>query len=162
MLRNGKDRVDKALHVHGLVLPTLLIELVNGGRWLHPGDDALHDLMPWFESPLDFLTSTEGMRRESRSLTLFADDPPSSHLFRQTRGSIATAGVELPWLDVEQAVLIAVNRIPGDDVAMALDYRTDPADPRVVASDFWTDPKRCSWQAVTPTFSQLVEVLRLV
>lgn len=52
--------------------------------------------------------------------------------------------------------------IPGDDVAMALDYRTDPADPRVVASDFWTDPKRCSWQAVTPSFSQLVEVLRLV
>ncbi|MDO3684358.1 hypothetical protein [Micromonospora sp. C28ISP2-4] len=154
--------MEKALHVNGLVLPVLLIELLNGGRWRHPGDDVLRELMPWFESPLDFLTSIEGMRRESRSLTLLADDPPSSHLFRQTRGSIATASVELPWLDVEQAVLIAVNRIPGDDVAMALDYRTDPADPQVVASDFWTDPKQCSWQAVAPTFSQLVEVLRLL
>ncbi|WP_143740281.1 hypothetical protein [Micromonospora echinospora] len=102
------------------------------------------------------------MRRESRTLTELADDPPPSHLFRQTRGSISTVGVELPWLDAEQAVFIAVDRIPGDDVAMALDYRTDPADPRVVVSDFWTDPKQCSWRAVAPTFSQLVEILRLV
>ncbi|ATO15550.1 hypothetical protein O7600_20055 [Micromonospora sp. WMMA1998] len=154
--------MENTLDVNGLVLPTLLTELLNGGRWRHPGDDVLRDLMPWFESPLDFLTSSEQIRGESRSLTLFADDPPSSHLFREARGSISTAGVELPWLDAEQAVLIAVNRIPGDDVAMALDYRTDPADPRVVASDFWTDPKQCSWRTVTPTFSQLVEILRLV
>jgi hypothetical protein len=45
---------------------------------------------------------------------------------------------------------------------MALDYRTDADDPRVVASDFWTDPKQCSWRAVAPAFSQLVEILRLV
>jgi hypothetical protein len=59
-------------------------------------------------------------------------------------------------------VLIAVNRILGEDVAMALDYRTDAADPQVVASDCWTDPQQCSWRIVTPTFSQLVEILRLV
>ncbi|MFD6568150.1 hypothetical protein [Micromonospora profundi] len=153
--------MESSLHVNGLVLPALLTELLNVGRWRHPGDDVLRDLMPWFRSPLDFLTSIEGMRSESGSLTMFADDPPSSHLFRQTRGSVATASVELPWLDVEKAVLIAVNRIPGDDVAMALDYRTDPAEPRVVASDFRTDPKQCSWRTVAPTFSQLVKVLRL-
>jgi hypothetical protein len=37
-------------------------------------------------------------------------------------------------------VLVAVNQRPGDDVAIELDYRTDPADPRVVGSGFWTDP----------------------
>ncbi|MFI6820390.1 hypothetical protein ACIBJE_05470 [Micromonospora sp. NPDC050187] len=86
----------KALHVNGLLLPALLTELLHVGRWRHPGDDVLRDLMPWFESPLDFLTNI------------------------------------------------------------------DPADPRVVVSDFWTDPKQCSWRAVAPTFSQLVEILRLV
>jgi hypothetical protein len=101
------------------------------------------------------------MRRESASLTEFADDPPSSWLFRQVRGSVSTASVELPWLDAEQAVVIAVNRILGDDVAMALDYRPDAADPRVVASDFWTDPTRCSWRTVTPAFSQLTKIFRL-
>jgi hypothetical protein len=65
------------------------------------------------------------------------------------------------WLDVEQAVLIAVNRILGDDVAIALDYRTNPADPRVVASDFWTNPHQCSWRTVTPTFSEFVRLLQL-
>jgi hypothetical protein len=154
-------RVENPLHVNGLTLPALMTELLNTARWRHPGDEVLRDLMPWFESPLDFLTSVEKMRSESRSLTMFANDPPSSHLFREARGSTATASVELPWLDAEQAVLIAVNRILGDDVAMALDYRTDAADPQVVASDFWTDPQQCSWRVVAPTFSQLVEILRL-
>ncbi|MGC5029348.1 hypothetical protein [Micromonospora sp. DT229] len=49
--------------------------------------------------------------------------------------------------------MIAINRIPGDDVAMALNYRTAAADPHVVASDFWTDREQCSRRAVTPTFS---------
>ncbi|WP_435207425.1 hypothetical protein [Micromonospora sp. bgisy143] len=155
-------RVENPLHVNGLVLPALMTELLNAGHWRHPGDEVLRDLMPWFESPLDFLASVEGMRGASESLTMFADDLPSSLVFRQALGSTANASVELPWLDAEQAVLIAVSRIHGDDVAMALDYRTDAADPQVVASDFWTDPEQCSWRIVAPVFSQLVEVLRLV
>jgi hypothetical protein len=39
------------------------------------------------------------------------------------RGSV-TGPSDLPWLDIEQAFNIAVNRRPGDDVAIALDYRT--------------------------------------
>ena len=39
------------------------------------------------------------------------------------------------------AVLIAVNRRPGDDVAIALDYRSSAEDPAVVASDACTHPK---------------------
>jgi hypothetical protein len=153
--------VDEHQGVNGLELPAQLLELLSTGRWEHPGDQVLRDLMPWFESPLDFLTSIDWMRRESRSLTQFADDPSLAQLFRETRGSNAIGPVNLPWIDVEQAVLIAVNRLPGDDVAMALDYRTDPANPRVVASDFWTNPRQCSWRVVTPTFSQLVQKLGL-
>ena len=147
--------------VNGLVLPGQLVELMNTGGWQHPGDQALRDLMPWFEDPLLFLTSINWMRRETPSLSQFADDPPSAQLFRVTRGSTAESPVDLPWLDVERAVLIAVNRQPGDDVAMALDYRSDPTDPRIVASDFWTNPKQCSWRMVAPTFSHLLDHLGL-
>jgi hypothetical protein len=115
--------------------------------------------VPWFEDPLVFLTSVEGMRRESRSLGMMVDDEPSSRLFRALRGGRERQSVDLPWLDVEQAVLIAVNRNPGDDVALALDYRTSTADPRVVASDFWTDPRQCPWRTVTPTFTEFVSRL---
>lgn len=65
-------------------------------------------------------------------------------------------GSILPWLDVDKAFLVAVNKHPGDDVAIALDYRTDSIHPRVVASDFWTEPGICSWREVTSTFSALV------
>lgn len=55
--------------------------------------------------------------------------------FHLRPGSTQPEPVELPWLDVEQAVFIAVNREPGADLGIALDDRTSRDDPRVVASD---------------------------
>jgi hypothetical protein len=117
--------------------------------------------MPWFEDPLILLASLDQIQRESRSLDMSADDEPSAHLFRTLRGSRVAHAVDLPWLDIEKAVLIGVNRNPGDDVAVALDYRTDPLDPRVVASDFWTNPQQCAWRTVAPTFTELAARLQL-
>src|SRR4051794_22953722 len=102
--------MDREGAANDLTLPALLTELLREGRWRHPGDDALHHLMPWFESPLAFLNRIEWIRSESRTLTLFTDDPRSSQLFRELRGSASAELNPLTWLDVEQAVLIAVNR----------------------------------------------------
>ena len=118
-------------------------------------------MMPWFEDPLHFLPDVQAMARESKSLGSLTDDDLSAQLFRQARGTERSEPVELPWLDVDKALLIAVNERPGDDVAVALDYRTAPADPRVVASDFWTEPGPCSWRQVAPTFSAFVAALDL-
>jgi hypothetical protein len=41
-------------------------------------------------------------------------------------------------------------------------YRSDPADPRVLASDFWTDPKQCTWRIVAPTLAAFVAALGLL
>ena len=112
--------------------------------------------MPWFKDPLHFLTSVQAMARESSSLDFLTEDDASAQLFRQARGADRAKPIGLPWLDVDKALLVAVNERPGDDVAVALDYRTDSADPRVVASDFWTEPGPCSWREVAPTFSALV------
>jgi hypothetical protein len=144
--------------VRGLAVPTELVSLLDQGRWRHPGDAAMTRMIPWFESPLDFLTSTAAMEFESGSLDMSADDP-SLAFFREARRSRTGGPVELPWLDVEQAFLIAVNRVPGDDVALALDYRTDPSDPRVVGSDFWADPRLCEWRVVAPSLSAFVAEL---
>jgi hypothetical protein len=147
--------------VRGLPLPSLLTDMLTDGRWRHPGDAALRDLVPWFESPLAFLASANQMDQESAALDMFADDELSSQLFRTMRGSVHSEAVELPWLDTERAVLIAVNSIPGDDVAVALDYRQDHGNPRVVASDFWTDPKQCSWRIVAASFAAFATGLGL-
>ncbi|MDN3029485.1 hypothetical protein [Streptomyces sp. S.PB5] len=147
--------------VRGLVLPARLSALMREGRWRHPGDAELTKLIPWFEDPLDFLTSAEQMRRESRSLDRLADDPRLRELFRTVRGSSCPAAVDLPWLDTEQAILIAVNRRAGDDVALALDYRAGAVDPRVVGSDCWTSSRECAWRVVAPAFSSFADALGL-
>lgn len=144
------------VRIRGLVVPPLLLPLLRDGRWRHPGETILARTMPWFEDPLHFLTSVEAMARESHSLASLTEDAASAQLFRQARGTERPEPIDLPWLDVDMAFLIAVNERPGDDVAIALDYRTDPTDPRVLASDFWTEPGPCSWREVAPAFSALV------
>ena len=144
--------------VRGLLLPGLLAGLLARGLWQHPGDEVLRHAMPWFESPVDFLGSTEGMERESRSLDLCAQGERNSCFFRVTQGS-ATGETALPWLDAELAVIIAVNRVPGDDIAIALDYRGDPANPAVVASDVWTEPPGFIWRSVAPSFPAFAAML---
>lgn len=149
------DRGEQDRTVRGLQLPAPLVLLLRSGRWRDPEQGALRSVIPWFEDPLVFLTSVEGIRRESMSLDMLAADEPSSRVFALGDGR-EQRSVDLPRLDVERAVLIAVNRNAGDDVALALDYRSDPADPRVVASDFWTDPRQCAWRIVTHTFTEFI------
>lgn len=151
------------MHVRGLVLPALLAELLASGRWRHPGDEVLHAALPWFEDPVDFLSTTDRMERESRFLDMCADDERGSRMLHVTRGSVV-GKIWLPWLDAEAAVLIAVNRHPGDDVAIALDYRNDAKDPAVVASDpwTWTYPSAYLWRPVAPAFAAFAAMLGIL
>jgi hypothetical protein len=147
--------------VNGLPLPELLVELLQQNRWQHPGDDVIRQLIPYLREPVDFLQSVEKMCFESPGF--LADDPIISTKFHLVRGSEKSIPIDLPWLDVERMVFLAVNRIPGDDVGIALDYRADWSDPRVVASNIWNVPKGvyCIWQEVTPTFSHFAMLLGL-
>ncbi|WP_416956068.1 hypothetical protein [Streptomyces sp. Agncl-13] len=106
--------------VRGLALPAQLTSLLDQGRWRHPGDAEMARLIPWFESPVDFLATAGQMEWESSSLDTFDDDRYAAFL-HVARGGGQETPVELPWLDVEKAFFIAVNRVPGDDVGLALD-----------------------------------------
>ena len=117
--------------------------------------------LPWFEDPVVFLSSVRAMEWQSESLDFEADDEASSRLFRVARGS-AAGPVRLPWLDTELSFFIAINRNPGDDVAIALDYRGDAGEPAVVASDFWTEPIACLWRPVAPSFEAFAAMLGIV
>ncbi|MEV8099767.1 hypothetical protein [Kitasatospora sp. NPDC085879] len=147
--------------VRGLPLPRLLLDLIADGRWRHPGDEALAAALPWFTDPLELLADAAAVRRQSASLDDLSGEDLGP-LFRQARGSTADGPVELPWLDAERAVLIAVARTVGDDIALALDYRTDLADPRVVGSDIWTNPQEYTWRVAAPSFSAFAAALGLL
>jgi hypothetical protein len=117
--------------------------------------------MPWFRDPLDFLASTQQMERESQALDRLIQDDEMAALFRLAREPVATGPVELPWLDVDRAFFVAMARHAGDDTAVALDYRTSSADPRVVASDVWANSAPYAWRIGAETFSEFVAALRL-
>jgi hypothetical protein len=108
---------------------------------------------------LDFLADQDEMERQSRALVRLADDQELADLFHLARPRDGHP-VELPWLDVDHAILVAVSHA-GDDTAIALDYRTDPTNPRVVGSDAWTLPSQYHWRTITPALSSFVEALGL-
>lgn len=116
--------------------------------------------MPWFRDPLNFLASTHVMERESRALDHLVDDETTAQIFGLARCSVRAGQVDLPRLDVDRAFFVAVADA-GDDTAVALDYRTSALDPRVVASDIWTDSVRGDWRVVAETFSAFVYRLGL-
>jgi hypothetical protein len=148
------------LTVNGWPLPELLVALIRDGHWVHPGDARLRELVPFMVDPVVFLGTPEAMARESTGH--LADDPRSSAVFHMVRGCRGrfVKPIELPWLDADRYVFVAVNRWPGDDVGIALDYRTDVRDPRVVASDWGSGPG-CIWREVAPTFGGFARLLGL-
>lgn len=140
-----------------LLLPSLLCELLSSGRWEHPGDEILCQQIPFVLEPLLFLTSPAEMLKESGPL--MSSDSIESDVFSEYRGSLVEKR-DLPWIDVERSLTIICNKIPGDDVIVALDYRDDMANPRVIGSD-WSLGNKVIYQEISLTFEQFVDRLGL-
>lgn len=113
-------------------------------------------MIPFLLAPVNFLLHVEAMRFESTGWS--ADNPQASGYFQEYRGS-RDGERDLPWLDAEKSLFIAVSRKIGADLGIALDYRTSIEDPRVVASDWWRDKNelRCNWRQVEAQFTDFVE-----
>ena len=133
-----------------------------GGRWRHPGDEQLRRIIPFFHEPVDFLSNIESMSRESSGK--LADIPQMVEVFYEKRGSTSAEPIMLPWLDAEKSVFIAVTRFGGDDIGIALDYRSSFLDPAVVANDWHTRPNGCVWRESrrSSNFSAFVGILSAV
>src|SRR6185312_14115493 len=119
-------------------IPDALLRLIETGQWRHPGDEALRSIVPFVHEPLDFLCSIESIQAQSASIR-------SSSLegLGIVNSSSARSGDPL-LLNADRALLIAINRHRGDDVAIALDFRANATEPRVVASAW--EPGRCIWR----------------
>jgi hypothetical protein len=140
------------------IVPPLLIELINTARWKQPPDETIKKVIPFLQEPMDFLPGIDAMQQESTGF--LADSPEMSELFHEYRGSKVPER-ELPWLDVDKALFIAVNRIAGADIGIVLDYRTGLEDPRVVASDWGSGDNTHHWREVESRFSDFVKKLGL-
>ncbi len=140
----------------GFPLPPKLIELLETGRWVHPGDEVMLAKVPFIHDPLVFRGSHE----------LLSDLPPlmGEHEFEndslfEYRGSMVNDR-DLPWIDVEKRRIMIYNKYPGDDVSIALDYRTGIKSPRVVGSD-WHSGSGCMYRQISESFDEFALLIGL-
>lgn len=151
------DRQDLEQQRRELFLPSTLIELIESGRWVHPSDQVMLSKIPFIRDPLVFLGSKENMIFESGPL--MSPDEAENKMFSEYRGSVFDKR-DLPWIDVEKTLFIICNKWPGDDVGIALDYRTGNESPRVVGGD-WHSGEGCIYREISPSFDRFVEYLGL-
>lgn len=83
-------------------------------------------------------------------------DEDEDEIFHAYRGSSVEERA-LPWADIEKWHFIAVSKYPGDDVAIALDYRTSPA--RVIGTSWST--KENHWKLIAKDIDVFVDMLNL-
>lgn len=140
-----------------LVLPALLLEMINSGRWRHPGEAVMRAKIPFIHDPLIFLRDQAQMLRESGPL--MRQVASEQACFSEYRGSVVAAR-ELPWIDVEKTLFICSNKRLGDDVGIALDYRMGNV-PRVIGSDWHSISDRCVYREISSSFDEFVMLLGL-
>lgn len=137
-------------------IPILLQALIETGRWQHPGDDVLRRAVPKLSDLVDFrgwMPRTVAAEIES---SFTQENWETFKLYRNGQPQR-----KLPWLNADKAIFIAVNRIPGDDVAIVLDYRDCVDDPSVVAS-CWPDNKYHEWFLVAESFDEFARTIGLM
>ena len=156
MLRLSRERKPMSLKVreNQMPLPPLLLDLMASKRWRQPSDAAIFAAIPFLREPVDFLLTDAHMRFESQGQCVGL-----THM-REFRGS-ESGDRPLPWIDADLSLFTAVNRESGADFGIALDFRTSYDDPRVVASDWWTDDHTLYWREAFSTFSSFVAAIRL-
>jgi len=131
-----------------------MLQLMETGEWVHPGDVVLQTIIPELYAPIfdpvDFLATIEAIERNSK-IPLGGEFMMET--YKEGLGSKSNVP-DLPWVDAEKRLLIAVCGVPGADVGIALDYRTSKNDPRVVSLIYGGDNDGFNWTYVAASFTE--------
>lgn len=147
----------KTYTINNLPVPQLLIKLMKEGKWKNPKKEIIKEVIPFFKYDIDFLRTIEEMRSESQGICEDVD------FFFEKRSSKDDKAKKLPYRDLDLSFLIAVSASLGDDIAIALDFRTSMENPRVIANNWWRNKEvGCQWEEVSPDFESFVKALKLI
>jgi hypothetical protein len=113
-------------------------------------------VVPSIDERLVFIQSEAWILRESEG---HAADGEHASAFKEYRGSRSDHDLGLPWRDVEQSLLVIVAEMAGADVAVALDFRPNTTDPRVIATAWRGKPEAIDWFEVAPSFSSFLRAV---
>jgi hypothetical protein len=157
----------EGLEVPGLLLDAMRDGLLPSGRirgavQALPQPSAGH----FAETDLELIRTPDELQpggspiADTASLRKMADSTELAEKYKVKRGSAEASPVELPWLDVEQALVIGGGASYGDDTWVVLDYRTGANDPRV-AMNVWKagKPSEVEWRELAPSMSEFLKML---
>ena len=145
--------MEAVLPIKNLPIPPMLLELIREGLWEKIPLDNLRAIAPFLQEPLELLENLEEIRSAADNPGLLGS--PVLGIRSSQRSGKA---VRLPLLDYDHCLFIAVNKFPGDDIAIVLDYRGNHSNPRVVASDF-SSGSHCEWRVIANNFAAFVRQL---
>lgn len=150
---------DNPVYVNNLPLPTLMIELINQGRWKRPDDTKRLELVTKIPESynLDFL-SIKYMRFESENLDHLINDEKASNLYNVASSKkLEKPIVDLSILDVDMSILFAINSF---EDSLCFDYRYSLTNPKVVAGLFGIEKSK-KWVVVAENFEIFAEKIGL-
>jgi hypothetical protein len=149
--------------VNGLVLPTIVVDLIKAGRWRMPTQPSLLRRVFIFEvfsgkeeysEGCEFgqpkLYSIPQMQTETRGWLKWAAESPDL---------LGTPSIiEMPG-DIDPACTLFIGDVgPGLDSPIALDYRVSLFHPSVV---YYSYPAGRKWVTIAPSIESFVEALEL-
>jgi hypothetical protein len=137
--------------------PKLISDAIANGVWRTPRLGTLRSLVGHgLELPdLELFEEIDTMQRVSDQLNASGYVEDSEFCMRRTAG-FGTEDLD-PRLVFEDALFIAGSAVPGDDVFVAADLRSDSEDPEILVFD-WNRPVPQRW-IVVGTLSELIEML---
>lgn len=146
--------------IRNLELPKFYVIKFENGKLIETDKANLNQMIPWLPGEIELIDSFDWLITENT--TALADSQFGSRLHRVYRGSRSDEKLDLPWLDVELSVVIAVNKQHGADLGVALDYRTSMKDPRVVATVWENLPEpHVEWRVVADKASEFFSAMEL-
>jgi len=101
------------------------------------------------------------------ALHTFVKKPRLARMFRLYSAFNPEGPSDLPWLDVDKALVIGGGADYGDDVWVVLDARVNPISPRLVLNHFYhfgpegarTAPSHAEWIELAPNIESFLSML---
>ncbi len=129
---------------------------VGSNHWHHPGSQVIAQATPFFTTTVDFIESIDEMR-QATSCYEFVECADGAQVFDSRMVSL---NADLPWLDTSKMLVLAESHSSEPHAVIALDYRMDTENPRVVASEE-SHNKQAFWEEIAPTFEAFVQKIEI-
>jgi hypothetical protein len=146
------------MQVNNLPLPKLLLDLIKANKWELPEEQSAFKTV--FKHTMDeklirgLLYSLKTMKSETAAL--FEDNPSFIEMFHGKKDENFNPG------DIDPTKVVFIGDLGlGSDQPIALDYRLDESNPKVITLLWRSLPKGNRWITISENFEEFVEMIGL-